>query len=223
MTPPALTLYGIAASRAVRPLWVAEELGLPYTHEPVPYLNAGARTPEMLALNPNGHIPVLKDARPEGDVIVWESMACALYLARVHGKADGVDISPANAAEEADALRWSFWAVTELEKDALTVLMHRVVMPAEQRKADLADAAEKRLAMPLAVLEQHLAAQQAKGQPWLAAERFTVADVCVGTVAAWTLPARHLMANLPLTADWIQRCQARPAQQALRARARAGQ
>lgn len=223
MTTPALTIYGIAASRAVRPLWVAEELNLPYTHGSVPYLNGGARTPEMLALNPNGHIPVLKDARPEGDVIVWESMACALYLARVHGKADGVDISPATAAEEADALRWSFWAVTELEKDALTVLMHRVAMPAEQRKAALADAAEKRLAAPLGVLEQHLAAQQAKGQLWLAANRFTVADVCVCTVAAWALPARHLMASLPLTADWIQRCQARPAQQALRAKARAGQ
>lgn len=218
-----LTIYGIAASRAVRPLWVADELGLPYTHESVPYLNAGARTPEMLALNPNGHIPVLKDARPEGDVIVWESMACALYLARVHGKADGVDISPANAAEEADALRWSFWAVTELEKDALTVLMHRVAMPAEQRKADLADGAEKRLAAPLGVLERHLATQQAKGQAWMAASRFTVADVCVCAVAAWALPARQLMASLPLTADWIQRCQARPAQQALRAKARAGQ
>jgi glutathione S-transferase len=223
MTTPTLTIYGIAASRAARPLWVAEELAIPYQHEPVVYLNGGARTPEMLALNPNGHIPVLKDARPEGDVIVWESMACALYLARVYGRADGIDISPATPAEEADALRWSFWSVTELEKDALTVLMHRVAMPAEQRKPDLADAAEKRLAVPFAVLEAHLATQQAKGQPWLAADRFTVADVCVCAVAAWALPAKALMASLPLTADWIHRCQARPAQQVIRAKARSGQ
>lgn len=223
MTTPALTIFGIAASRAARPLWVAEELALPYTHQPVVYLNGGARTPDMLALNPNGHIPVLKDARPEGDVIVWESMACALYLARVHGKADGVDISPACASEEADALRWSFWAVTELEKDTLTVLMHRLVMPPEQRKVELADAAERRLAVPFAVLEQHLAAQKAKNWQWLAADRFTVADVCVCTVAAWALPAKALLATLPLTADWIQRCQARPAQQVLRAKARSGQ
>lgn len=223
LTAPALTIYGIAASRTSRPLWVAEELAVPYTHQSVVYLNGGARTPEMLALNPNGHIPVLKDARPEGDVIVWESMACALYLARLHGKADGVDISPANAAEEADALRWSFWAVTELEKDALTVLMHRVAMPADQRKPELADAAEKRLAAPCAVLEQQLAAQLAKGQLWLAAERFTVADVCACSVAAWATSAKALMAGLPLTADWIQRCQARPAQQVVRNKARSGQ
>lgn len=42
-----LTIYGIAASRAVRPLWVAEELGLDYRHLSVPYQGGGARTPEM--------------------------------------------------------------------------------------------------------------------------------------------------------------------------------
>jgi glutathione S-transferase len=222
MNDRSLTIYGIVASRAIRPLWAAEELGLSYTHEAVSYLNGGARTPAMLALNPNGHVPILKDDRPEGQVIVWESMACALYLARVHGRADGHDISPANALEEAEALRWSFWSVTEIEKDALTVLMHRLAMPTEQRKPELADAAENRLAMPFAVLEQHLAACQARGWLWLAADRFTVADVCTCSVAAWALPAKELMAAFPLTLQWIQRCQARPAHVALRARGKAG-
>lgn len=222
MNDRSLTIYGIVASRAIRPLWAAEELGLSYTHEAVSYLNGGARTPAMLALNPNGHVPILKDDRPEGQVIVWESMACALYLARVHGKHDGHDISPANALEEAEALRWSFWSVTEIEKDALTVLMHRLAMPAEQRKPELADAAEKRLAVPFAVLEQHLAACQARGWSWLAADRFTVADVCTCSVAAWAMPAKQLMAAFPLTLQWIQRCQARQAHVALRARGKAG-
>ena len=222
MNDRSLTIYGIVASRAIRPLWAAEELGLSYTHEAVSYLNGGARTPAMLALNPNGHVPILKDDRPEGQVIVWESMACALYLARVHGRADGHDISPAKALEEAEALRWAFWSVTEIEKDALTVLMHRLAMPAEQRKPELADAAEKRLAVPFAVLEQHLAACQARGWSWLAADRFTVADVCTCSVAAWAMPAKQLMAAFPLTLQWIQRCQARPAHVALRARGKAG-
>ncbi len=225
-----LTIYGIAASRAVRPLWVAEELGLDYRHVPVPYQGGGARTPEMLALNPNGHIPVLTDQRPDGEggqsgelVVVWESMACALYLARVHGVADGQSIAPATPAEEAEALKWAFWTVTELEKDALTVLMHRVAMPADQRKPELADAAEKRLRTPLAVLEQHLAARQQHGQAWLAASRFTVADVCVASVAGWAKPARELMAQFPLTSQWLEACLARPANQKLRLLGRAGQ
>lgn len=219
----ALTIYGIAASRAIRPLWAAQELGVPYEHVHTAYTNGGARTPEMLALNPNGHIPVLVDARPEGDVVVWESMACALYLARVHGAADGVSIAPATPAEEADALRWAFWAVTELEKDALTVLMHRVAMPVDQRKPELAEAAEKRLAVPMGVLEAHLTSQRNKGCAHVAADRFTVADVCLASVVGWCKPARALMAEHPAVSEWLDRCLARPAHTALRNMARSGQ
>ena len=172
-----LTIHGIGASRASRPLWTALELGLAFEHVPQSYKAGATRTPEFLALNPNGHIPVVVDDRPEGRVTVWESMACALYLARVHGRPDGQSIAPANPREEAEALRWAFWTVTELEADALTVLMHRMAMPAEQRKPELADKAEQRLKVPLAVLEGHLQAQQGQGQAHLAAQRFTVADV----------------------------------------------
>ena len=133
-----LKIYGISASRAARPLWAALELGVPFEHIAMTYKAGATRTPEFLALNPNGHIPVVVDERPEGTVTVWESMACALYIARVHGQADGQSITPANAREEAEALRWSFWTVTELEKDALTVLMHRMAMPQDQRKPELA-------------------------------------------------------------------------------------
>ncbi|MBW7831682.1 MAG: glutathione S-transferase family protein [Simplicispira suum] len=217
-----LTIYGIAASRAVRPLWAATELGLDFAHVPLRYQEGATRAPEFLALNPNGHIPVLIDERPEGQVVLWESMACTLYLARYYGRADGVDISPATPQEDAQALRWSFWTVTELEKDALTVLMHRRVMPEAQRKGDLADAAEKRLKQPLAVLESELLAQQARGCDWLAGPRFTVADLCVASVLAWALPARALLAQHPVSSAWLERCLARPAQQAMRALARKG-
>lgn len=215
-----LTIHGIVASRAVRPLWVARELGLDFRHVPTPYLGGATRTPEFLQLNPNGHIPVLLDQRPEGDVVVWESMACALYLARHHGRGDGSDLAPATAREDAEALRWAFWTVTELEKDALTVLMHRMTMPAEQRKPELAEQAEKRLKVPLRVLEQHLQAQQAQGQAYLAAARFTVADVCVASVVNWARPARSMMEQFPLTLDWVMRCVQREAHLALKEAAR---
>ena len=94
-----LTIHGIAASRALRPLWAATELGLEFNHVATPYQGGATRTPEFLALNPNGHIPVVVDARPEGDVVIWESMACALYLARHHGVADGLSITPATRAK----------------------------------------------------------------------------------------------------------------------------
>jgi len=207
-----LKIYGIGASRAVRPVWAALELGVPFEHIATPYQGGATRTPEFLAINPNGHIPVVVDERPEGTVIVWESMACALYIAREHGHADGASITPATPREEAQALRWSFWTVSELEKDALTVLMHRMAMPEEQRKPELAEQAESRLKVPLAVLEQHLQAQHAQGEAYLAAKRFTVADVCVASVASWLRPAAVLLAQYPAVSAWLKVCLDRPAQ-----------
>jgi len=212
----ALTIYGIIASRAIRPLWVATELGLDFEHRQTDYRGGATRTPEFLALNPNGHIPVLVDHRPEGDVTVWESMACALYLARQHGRPDGVNLVPATPREDAEALRWSFWSVTEVEKDALTVLMHRLVMPAEQRKPEQAEAAEQRLKVPLRVLEQQLAQQQTRGESHLAAARFTVADLCVASVLLWVRAARELMSEFPRVNAWLHQCLSRPAYESLR-------
>lgn len=206
-----LSIHGIAASRALRPLWAATELGLDFKHVPTPYQGGATRTPEFLALNPNGHIPVVVDARPEGEVVVWESMACALYIARHHGVADGVSITPVTPREDAEALRWSFWVKGECEADALTVLMHRVVMPPDRRKPELAEAAERRLAVPLRVIEQHLAQQHERGEAHLAADRFTVADLCVASVLQWLRLSRGRMAEYPLTRDWVRACVHRPA------------
>lgn len=204
-----LTIYGIAASRASRPLWAATELGLRFKHVTTPYAGGATRTPAFLAINANGHIPVVVDQRSPGEggeTVVWESMACTLYLARHHGQPDGVSITPANPREDAEALRWSFWAVTEAEADALTVLMHRMAMPAERRKPELAAAAERRLAVPFKVIEQHLQRQHDQGQGYLAAARFTVADLCVASVLNWARPARGLMAAHPFTRAWLMRC-----------------
>jgi len=215
-----ITIYGIAASRALRPLWAAQELGLAFKHVTTPYLGGATRTPDFLALNPNGHIPVLVDDQPTGEVVVWESMACALYLARCHGRGDGSDLSPSTPAEEADALRWSFWTVNELEKDALTVLAHRLSLPPAQRKSDLADTAEKRLRVPLRVLEGHLQAQTASGHSFLAGDRFTVADLCVASVLVWARPAKGLFDAFPLSSEWLHRCTGRPAYHAAKAMGR---
>ena len=212
-----LKIYGIGPSRAARPIWTALELGVPFDLISTPYAGGATRTPEFLAINPNGHIPVLIDERAEGAITVWESMACALYIARVHGKADGQTIAPATPREEAEALRWSFWTVSELEADALAVLMHRMAMPEDQRKPELADKAESRLKVPLTVLEKHLQAQHAKGEAYLAANRFTVTDLCVASVASWVRPAAALLAQYPALSAWLKVCLDRPAQAQARA------
>jgi glutathione S-transferase len=159
------------------------------------------------AINPNGHIPVVDD----DGVLVWESMACTLYLAERFKGGGAPLLAAENHAEQAEILRWSFWVVTECEKDALTILMHRVLMPKDRRKPELADEAEHRLLAPLRVLNQHL-----QTCSYLAAERFTVADVCVASVLAWAQGATGLMAQCPRVEEWLRRCLARPAFKAVR-------
>ncbi len=198
-----LKIYGITASRALRPLWVAEEARIAYEHVPVDYKNGGAKSAALLALNPNGHVPVVDD----GGVIVWESMACALYLARKYGGLLG----PQSDAEEAAMLMWSFWAVTECEKDALTALMHRVAMPEAQRKAELAEGAQKRLAASLSVLDAHL-----QGKAWITGDRFTVADCNVAAVLMWAKVGDAISENLTQVHRWLGACLARPAYVKLR-------
>lgn len=208
-----LKIYGTAASRAARPLWVAQELGLVYEHIPVSYLGGATKTPEFLALNPNGRIPVVDD----DGVRVWESMACALYLAERFKPAGRPSLAAENHAEQAEILRWSFWVVTECEKEALSFLMHGQLMPAARRKPQLADEAVRHLKTPLRVLNQHL-----QTRAYLAGERFTVADVCVASVLAWIERADLLMAHYPAMGEWLQRCLARPAFQTVQWMAKNG-
>ena len=202
-------IHGIAASRAARPLWAAEELGIAYEHVEQDYRHGATRTPAFLSLNPNGHIPVVVD----GDVVVWESMACTLYLANRFG----APLAPLGQAEQAATLRWTFWVVTECEKDALTVLMHRAAMPAAQRDGALAEQAERRLAVPLRVIDAHLAERA-----YLSGDRFNVADLNVASVLFWTHPAHDLLARFPNLRRWLSACLDRPALRRVRAMARRG-
>lgn len=202
-----LTLYGTAASRAARSLWMLEELGVPYVHVGTHYLHGESRKPEFLAINPNGRIPALVD----GDVVVWESMAINLYLARRFGG----PLAAADPAEEAGLLRWSFWVMTECEKDALAILFHRFALPPEQRRPGLADAAEKALARPYGVLEAEL-----EGREYLVGNRFTVADLNVAAVLAWAAAAPGLGNAHPRVGDWLRRCLGRPAYRKVREMAR---
>ena len=154
---------------------------------------------------PEGLFDRLSRQAHAGDVVSQRQLG-QMYLSGMEVRAD-----------DAEALKWAFWTVTEIEADALTVLMHRMVMPEERRKPELANAAEKRLAGPLRVLEQHLQAQAQRGQAHLAADRFTIADVCVASVVNWVRPAKELMAQHPLVLAWLMACMDRPAQRQAKA------
>jgi glutathione S-transferase len=71
------------------------------------------------------------------------------------------------------------------------------------------------------VLEQHLRGRASEPLAYLAGTRFTVADIAVASILAWVRSARELLAGYPCTSAWLERCLKRPAQQQVRALARA--
>jgi glutathione S-transferase len=199
-----LKIFGVARSRAFRTLWMAKELGLDYEHVKIDFATGETRTPEHLALNPNGHVPVIDD----DGFILWESMAINLYLAKRYG-AEG--LYPSGLQDEARAWQWSFWGMTELERPVLTALFNRAILPESQRDAAAAEAAEKTLAQPFAVLQGVLS-----GSPYLLGEQFTVADLNVASILAWARPAQIDFSAVPNVAEWLKVCAERPASRAAR-------
>jgi glutathione S-transferase len=190
-------LYGTSRSRALRAVWGIEETGIAYEHIPTGF-GPDSKTPEYLAINPNGRIPALVD----GDLRLFESMAINLYLCKRHGGA----LYPASPADEALAWQWSTWAIAEIEPLQMRIVIQKLFTPADQRDPQVIERAARGLQRPLRVLDAALA-----DRPALLGESFTVADLNVAGVM-------HLLKNIGFSyaehghvQRWADACYARPA------------
>ncbi len=190
-----LTIYGTPASRTFRVIWAAEELGLSYALVPWHYKDPRVKSPEYLAINPNGMIPAIVD----DGLPLFESLAINLYLARKHGK-----LWPADIAGEGRALQWTLWAATEVENAMGTWFYNTLFLPEPERKPELAQKAAADLAPRLDVLERALGSSC-----WLAGQSFGIADLNVAAVL-FRAP-RYGLDRWSRVADWHARCYARPA------------
>jgi glutathione S-transferase len=192
-----LRIYGVARTRAFRALWIAEELKLDYEHVPVEIGEAGARTPEFLALNPNGRLPLIA----AGDFVLSESLAIALYLAKKYSHGA---LYPTALEAEARLWQWSFWALAEVDRGVNIWSLHAIRLPPNERDAVLRDEALKLLAAPFKVLDAAVA-----GNAYLLGPDFTVADLNVATVISRAIDMD--LAPWPHLKNWLMRCLDRPA------------
>ena len=209
-----LTIYGCYRSRASRNIWLANELGLSFTHVPVIQVYrladpdaAGApihtRSPEFLKVNPNAQIPAIDD----DGFKLSESLAINVYLARRHGG----PLSPRDAQEEGLAVMWSLWAATGCESHTLNIQYHLASYPPEKRNPELVTAARAALKAPFSVLDKALA----DGGGYVMGGRFTVADINVAEIIRYAKPATDLFDAAPHVKAWLDACHARPAFQAM--------
>lgn len=197
-----LRIYGSAKSRALRNLWLLGELDIPYDHKDYLPGCPETRTPEFLALNPNGRIPVIDD----DGFVLSESMAINLYLAKKHGS----PLYPSDTTSEALVFQWSFWQTDRIDRQLVNYFMHSRVLPEAERKREIAEASWNEAVAAFDVLEIALRKSQ-----WLAGSAFSLGDLNVGGALY-----RALFLDLskwPHLQAWLTQCWQRSAAKRVRA------
>lgn len=186
-----LTLFHAPQSRSSRIVWLVEELGIDC---PVHYCQIAVRNGQTVGEadpanpHPDGKVPALR----HDDAVITESAAIALYLTDLHPEANLG--APLGSAERGALLTWICWAAGELEP----VIWSKMTGEVETNPLAKAryDAAVDRLLEALWV------------GPYLMGERFTAADVMVGSSLGW---ARSCLPESPLLDAYAERLAQRPA------------
>lgn len=171
--------------RDLRLRWAAEEAGLSYTVGTVPF---DGRETNHLEFQPFGQVPFLTD----GDLSVFESGACLLHLA---GRSE--TLMPDDAAGRAATEQWVIAALNSIEMVSVPWWLLQL---SGAKDNGLAGWLDTRLAQLEAVLAQ---------RDWLAAGRFTVADLVMADVLR--VPDVRAYGNRPATSAYLERVTARPA------------
>lgn len=196
-----LTVWGRRSSFNVQKvMWLVDELDLAREHVPAGGDFGGLDTPDFLAMNPHGRVPVIKD----GATVVWESQAILRYLAACYGHGR---FWANDAAERSQADRWMDWSQASLQPDFLMGVFwgfdrtpeHLRDMRAIERKI-------ARCGVHMRLLNRVLA-----NQPYLGGEELTLADIPAGTALYRYFCLEIERPSVPNVEAWYERLQERPA------------
>lgn len=178
-----LRIWGRLSSVNVQKVvWCADELGLECERIDAGGTFGVVSTPEFLAMNPNGLVPVIDD----DGFVLYESNAIVRYLAASRGP---TPLWPEDPRERADADRWMEWQSTAYTPAMVQAFLQLVRTSAEKRDAQAVEASRARTEKLAAILDRHLA-----GRDYLTGGAFTVADIVAGC-------ATHRWLNLPLARE----------------------
>ncbi len=189
-----ITLYHASPSRSSVILWLLEELGEPYDLKLVSFKNGETQTPEFLALNPMGKVPVIVHK----GVPVSETGAIATYLADAYPSAR-LNI-PIGDARRGPYLKWLFYNSACLEPAILERAFPRKE-PAPRTAAGFGSTD-----LVIDVLAKTLGA----ANPYLFGQQFTAADLVLGAGVRWGTMFK-LLPERPEFARYVAALEARPA------------
>jgi glutathione S-transferase len=189
--PGELVLYTNPMSRGRIARWMLEEIGAPYRTEIIEY-GPAMKSPEYLAVNPMGKVPALR----HGDVVVTECAAICAYLADAFPEAR---MAPA-PADRASYYRWLFFAAGPIE----AAITNRSL------GVELDGMAQARAGYGSFTAVMDALSHAVQGRPFIAGERFSAADVYVGSQIGWGLQFGTVEQRPEFTAYW-SRIRDRPA------------
>jgi glutathione S-transferase len=178
---------------------LAHEVGLPLELATVELFKGEARTPAMLAKNPNGKLPILED----DDFVLWESNAMLAYIATKAGRAD---LAPTTPRERAEVERWTAWQGAHFSPAIRKVAFERIVKklgglgPPDET---LVKAGTAEFAVVASVFEQSL------GPKEYVCGRLSIADFALMPYAALTASCGLDLEPYPKVNAWLGRMTAR--------------
>lgn len=186
-----LHVIGTRKSRAFRVLWILEELGVPYTHDPT-----SPRTPVVEAANPSGKIPVLMvDGTPIAD-----STSILTYLTDIHG----AFTCPAGSLDRARQDALTFAILDDIDGALWTAAKHSFVLPEDQRVPEVKTTSKREFERALSRLETALQG------PFLMGENMTIPDILLVHCLGWAKIAGFPEPATPMQ-DYMSRIVSRPA------------
>jgi glutathione S-transferase len=187
-------VYGMAASgNCYKVKLLLTQLGLPYRWLETNTRQGATRTPEYLALNPAGKVPLL--VLDDGQTLP-ESNAILCYLA------EGSALWPVNRLSRAQVLQWMFFEQYSHEPYIAVARAIRRFYP--EREAEIPALLEKGY-KALDILEQHL-----RRHDFLVAGRYTVADIALYAYTHVAEEGGFELARYPAIQDWLKRVAAEP-------------
>ncbi len=190
---PEITLYHAPQTRSFRTLWFLEELGAPYTLEPIDLERGEQKSPAHLARHPMGKVPLVEvDGLP-----VWETPAIFAHLSDLHPQAG---LAPEiGTPERAEYYRWLSFGTAVMEPAFMDMMKGHEVNPVQAAWGDFAT-------MKTAL------AQGLRAGDWLVGDAFSGADVLVGANLNWFATwAAKAFADLDGLAAYLERLRARDA------------
>lgn len=194
-------IYGRKTSINVQAvMWAAAELGIAVDRLDYGGAFGGTDTPEFLAMNPMGRVPVLQDT----EVTMFESQAILRYLA---GTAGPTSLWPASPATRAPVDQWMEWAKgTVTAAFNYKVFWQLVRTSRAERDAELVATGIEEVKVLMGIAERQIA-----DNGWLARHEITLADISFGTGLFRYFTLDFDRADLPALAEYYARLTERPA------------